>query len=152
MRLPALRLMSAAVTEELFFTGLIGNVQIDSIIPYILKMESTDYNSQSLSTIEWLKPCPQPHISWCQDVIDCKTEPCLFTHSDPQSQNSSLYDIIIRTNAGIILWHCFFILSVYGMCLMGLCITDYVGNSYFCRWMFWLLFYYVGYLCLEKCL
>ncbi|XP_045083032.1 nuclear receptor subfamily 2 group C member 1 isoform X5 [Coregonus clupeaformis] len=46
LRLPALRLMSAAVTEELFFTGLIGNVQIDSIIPYILKMESTDYNSQ----------------------------------------------------------------------------------------------------------
>ncbi|XP_041746789.1 nuclear receptor subfamily 2 group C member 1-A-like isoform X6 [Coregonus clupeaformis] len=46
LRLPALRLMNAAVTEELFFAGLIGNVQIDSIIPYILKMESTDYNSQ----------------------------------------------------------------------------------------------------------
>lgn len=46
LRLPALRLISAAVTEELFFSGLIGNVQIDSIIPYILKMESTDYNSQ----------------------------------------------------------------------------------------------------------
>lgn len=47
LRLPALRLISAAVTEELFFAGLIGNVQIDSIIPYILKMESTDYNSQA---------------------------------------------------------------------------------------------------------
>uniref|UniRef100_A0A8C7H7A5 Nuclear receptor subfamily 2, group C, member 1 n=1 Tax=Oncorhynchus kisutch TaxID=8019 RepID=A0A8C7H7A5_ONCKI len=46
LRLPALRLMSSVVTEELFFTGLIGNVQIDSIIPYILKMETTDYNSQ----------------------------------------------------------------------------------------------------------
>uniref|UniRef100_A0A673IMN4 Nuclear receptor subfamily 2, group C, member 1 n=1 Tax=Sinocyclocheilus rhinocerous TaxID=307959 RepID=A0A673IMN4_9TELE len=52
VRLPALRLMSAAVTEELFFAGLIGNVQIDSIIPYILKMESTDYNSQPISTAE----------------------------------------------------------------------------------------------------
>uniref|UniRef100_A0AAY5EY62 Nuclear receptor subfamily 2, group C, member 1 n=1 Tax=Electrophorus electricus TaxID=8005 RepID=A0AAY5EY62_ELEEL len=52
LRLPALRLMSAAVTEELFFAGLIGNVQIDSIIPYILKMDSTDYNSQSVSTTE----------------------------------------------------------------------------------------------------
>ncbi|XP_030640080.1 nuclear receptor subfamily 2 group C member 1 [Chanos chanos] len=52
LRLPALRLMSAAVTEELFFAGLIGNVQIDSIIPYILKMESTDYNSQPLSSVE----------------------------------------------------------------------------------------------------
>uniref|UniRef100_A0A3Q1IUJ3 Nuclear receptor subfamily 2, group C, member 1 n=1 Tax=Anabas testudineus TaxID=64144 RepID=A0A3Q1IUJ3_ANATE len=48
LRLPALRLISAAVTEELFFAGLIGNVQIDSIIPYILKMESTDYNSQAV--------------------------------------------------------------------------------------------------------
>ncbi|KAG7320241.1 hypothetical protein KOW79_016094 [Hemibagrus wyckioides] len=52
LRLPALRLMSAAVTEELFFASLIGNVQIDSIIPYILKMDSTDYNSQSASTTE----------------------------------------------------------------------------------------------------
>ncbi len=63
VRLPALRLMSAAVTEELFFTGLIGNVQIDSIIPYILKMESTDYNSQPISTAEWQKPRPQPRPS-----------------------------------------------------------------------------------------
>ncbi|KAG8578085.1 hypothetical protein GDO81_010373 [Engystomops pustulosus] len=46
LRLPALRLMSAAIMEELFFAGLIGNVQIDSIIPYILRMENTDYNSQ----------------------------------------------------------------------------------------------------------
>ncbi|XP_076859262.1 nuclear receptor subfamily 2 group C member 2 isoform X2 [Brachyhypopomus gauderio] len=46
MRLPALRLMSSSITEELFFTGLIGNVPIDSIIPYILKMETADYNSQ----------------------------------------------------------------------------------------------------------
>ncbi|XP_057693620.1 nuclear receptor subfamily 2 group C member 1 [Corythoichthys intestinalis] len=51
LRLPALRLISAAVTEELFFAGLIGNVQIDSIIPYILKMDSTDYNSQSLAGV-----------------------------------------------------------------------------------------------------
>uniref|UniRef100_A0A669DTH4 Nuclear receptor subfamily 2, group C, member 1 n=1 Tax=Oreochromis niloticus TaxID=8128 RepID=A0A669DTH4_ORENI len=51
LRLPALRLISAAVTEELFFAGLIGNVQIDSIIPYILKMESTDYNSQAVSAV-----------------------------------------------------------------------------------------------------
>ncbi|XP_040264845.1 nuclear receptor subfamily 2 group C member 1 isoform X2 [Bufo bufo] len=46
LRLPALRLMSAAIMEELFFAGLIGNVQIDSIIPYILRMENADYNSQ----------------------------------------------------------------------------------------------------------
>lgn len=46
LRLPALRLMSSSITEELFFTGLIGNVPIDSIIPYILKMETADYNGQ----------------------------------------------------------------------------------------------------------
>uniref|UniRef100_H2V2K5 Nuclear receptor subfamily 2, group C, member 1 n=1 Tax=Takifugu rubripes TaxID=31033 RepID=H2V2K5_TAKRU len=51
VRLPALRLISANVTEELFFAGLIGNVQIDSIIPYILKMETTDYNSQTDSAV-----------------------------------------------------------------------------------------------------
>ncbi|KAM6977822.1 nuclear receptor subfamily 2 group C member 2 [Aplochiton taeniatus] len=45
MRLPALRLMSSSITEELFFTGLIGSVSIDSIIPYILKMETAEYNS-----------------------------------------------------------------------------------------------------------
>ncbi|XP_078468380.1 nuclear receptor subfamily 2 group C member 2-like isoform X1 [Lampetra planeri] len=43
LRLPALRLMSSAVTEELFFVGLIGTVQIDSIVPYILRMDSDDY-------------------------------------------------------------------------------------------------------------
>lgn len=43
--------MSGAITEELFFAGLIGNVQIDSIIPYILKMESTDYNSQGVTAV-----------------------------------------------------------------------------------------------------
>jgi hypothetical protein len=32
--------------EELFFAGLIGSVQIDSIIPYILRMETAEYNSQ----------------------------------------------------------------------------------------------------------
>nr|XP_023675129.1 nuclear receptor subfamily 2 group C member 2 isoform X2 [Paramormyrops kingsleyae] len=50
MRLPALRLMSSSITEELFFTGLIGNVPIDSIIPYILKMETAEYNSQITGT------------------------------------------------------------------------------------------------------
>ncbi|XP_015202859.1 nuclear receptor subfamily 2 group C member 2 isoform X3 [Lepisosteus oculatus] len=50
MRLPALRLMSSGITEELFFTGLIGNVPIDSIIPYILKMETAEYNSQITGT------------------------------------------------------------------------------------------------------
>ncbi|XP_015239244.1 PREDICTED: nuclear receptor subfamily 2 group C member 2 isoform X2 [Cyprinodon variegatus] len=49
-RLPALRLMNSSITEELFFTGLIGNVSIDSIIPYILKMETAEYSSQELDS------------------------------------------------------------------------------------------------------
>ncbi|KAM9342822.1 nuclear receptor subfamily 2 group C member 2 isoform 1-T1 [Pholidichthys leucotaenia] len=51
-RLPALRLMNSSITEELFFTGLIGNVSIDSIIPYILKMETAEYNSQESDSTE----------------------------------------------------------------------------------------------------
>ncbi|XP_034446621.1 nuclear receptor subfamily 2 group C member 2 [Hippoglossus hippoglossus] len=51
-RLPALRLMNSSITEELFFTGLIGNVSIDSIIPYILKMETAEYNSQDSDAAE----------------------------------------------------------------------------------------------------
>ncbi|XP_077369970.1 nuclear receptor subfamily 2 group C member 2 [Festucalex cinctus] len=51
-RLPALRLMNSSITEELFFTGLIGNVSIDSIIPYILKMETAEYNSQDADPAE----------------------------------------------------------------------------------------------------
>ncbi|XP_041859987.1 nuclear receptor subfamily 2 group C member 2 [Melanotaenia boesemani] len=51
-RLPALRLMNPCITEELFFTGLIGNVSIDSIIPYILKMETAEYNSQNSDSAE----------------------------------------------------------------------------------------------------
>lgn len=46
LRLPALRALSPEIMEELFFAGLIGNVQIDSIIPYILKMETGEYNTQ----------------------------------------------------------------------------------------------------------
>lgn len=46
LRLPPLHALSPGVMEELFFAGLIGNVQIDSIIPYILRMETAEYNSQ----------------------------------------------------------------------------------------------------------
>ena len=47
MLLPTLRSLNAAVIEELFFAGLIGNVQIDSIIPYILRMDSSDFSAGS---------------------------------------------------------------------------------------------------------
>ncbi|KAG8191055.1 hypothetical protein JTE90_029495 [Oedothorax gibbosus] len=46
LRLPALRSLQPSITEELFFSGLIGNVQIDSIIPYILSMDSSEYTPQ----------------------------------------------------------------------------------------------------------
>ena len=49
LRLPPLQALQASIMEELFFAGLIGNVQIDSIIPYILRMETAEYNSQMAS-------------------------------------------------------------------------------------------------------
>lgn len=44
LRLPALRQLSTTIMEELFFSGLIGNVEIDSIIPYILRLDANDYS------------------------------------------------------------------------------------------------------------
>ncbi|KAK9889183.1 hypothetical protein WA026_004462 [Henosepilachna vigintioctopunctata] len=38
LRLPPLRGLDPLILEELFFAGLIGQVQISSVIPYILKM------------------------------------------------------------------------------------------------------------------
>jgi len=46
LRLSPLRSLQPDVLEELFFAGLIGNVQIDSVVPYILKMESSEYKTQ----------------------------------------------------------------------------------------------------------
>merc|ERR1719471_2690048 len=43
LRLAPLRSLQPDVLEELFFAGLIGNVQIDSVVPYILKMEASEY-------------------------------------------------------------------------------------------------------------
>lgn len=39
LRLGSVRALRASLTEELFFAGLIGSVRIDSILPYILRME-----------------------------------------------------------------------------------------------------------------
>ena len=49
LRLSPLRSLQPDVLEELFFAGLIGNVQIDSVVPYILKMESSEYTASSSS-------------------------------------------------------------------------------------------------------
>ncbi|KAL5013414.1 hypothetical protein ScPMuIL_007684 [Solemya velum] len=49
LRLIPLQSLNPSIMEELFFSGLIGNVQIDSIIPYILRMETAEYNSQMAS-------------------------------------------------------------------------------------------------------
>ncbi|XP_049806444.1 orphan steroid hormone receptor 2-like isoform X1 [Schistocerca nitens] len=46
LRLPPLRALQPKVVEELFFAGLIGSVQIDSVIPYILRMDGGDCNDQ----------------------------------------------------------------------------------------------------------
>lgn len=50
LRLVPLRSLTPSLTEELFFSGLIGQVQIDSIIPYILNMDSKEFTNQFTST------------------------------------------------------------------------------------------------------
>jgi hypothetical protein len=46
LRLSPLRSLQPDVLEELFFAGLIGNVQIDTVIPFILSMEAEEYKQQ----------------------------------------------------------------------------------------------------------
>ena len=43
--LSPLRSLHGDTLEDLFFSGLIGNIQIDSVIPYILKMEPKQYQN-----------------------------------------------------------------------------------------------------------
>jgi len=43
--LSPLRSLHSETLEDLFFSGLIGNIQIDSVIPYILKMEPKEYQT-----------------------------------------------------------------------------------------------------------
>jgi hypothetical protein len=44
LRTVPLRSFPSDLLEELFFSGLIGNVKIESVIPYILNMEAGDGN------------------------------------------------------------------------------------------------------------
>jgi len=48
LRLSPLRSLQCDVIEEIFFTGLIGNIQIDTIIPHILKMDPEEYTTKDL--------------------------------------------------------------------------------------------------------
>jgi hypothetical protein len=45
LRLPALRLLSPNIVEELFFAGLIGSVELDSIIPYIMRLDAVEFST-----------------------------------------------------------------------------------------------------------
>ena len=54
LRLLPLRSLLPNITEELFFSGLIGSVQIDSIIPYILKMDANEFNNEFMSSADRL--------------------------------------------------------------------------------------------------
>jgi len=45
LRLPALRLLSPPIVEELFFAGLIGSVELDSIIPYIMRLDANEFGT-----------------------------------------------------------------------------------------------------------
>ncbi|XP_054279610.1 nuclear receptor subfamily 2 group C member 1-like isoform X2 [Macrosteles quadrilineatus] len=49
LRLPPLRALQPHVMEELFFAGLTGGVTIDTIIPYILRMDSSDFSQRVIS-------------------------------------------------------------------------------------------------------
>jgi len=43
LSLASVRLLSPTIIEELFFAGLIGSVEIGSIIPYIMRLDAVEY-------------------------------------------------------------------------------------------------------------
>lgn len=69
LRLPTLRSLQPTIMEELFFAGLIGNVQIDSVIPYILRMESSDYAGQMGSSDQ-----TSNESTSCGEAVDMTTQ------------------------------------------------------------------------------
>ena len=56
LRLSPLRSIQPDILEELFFAGLIGNVQIDTVIPFILNMEPEEYKQQFTASSLVIKP------------------------------------------------------------------------------------------------
>ncbi|XP_059469201.1 nuclear receptor subfamily 2 group C member 1-like isoform X2 [Neocloeon triangulifer] len=46
LRMAPLKAFQSRQLEEIFFSGLIGTVQIDSVIPYIIRMEDEFFNGQ----------------------------------------------------------------------------------------------------------
>lgn len=46
LRLSPLRSLQCDVIEEIFFTGLIGNIQLDTVLPHILQMETNEYRTK----------------------------------------------------------------------------------------------------------
>ena len=52
LRMAPLKAFQAKQLEEIFFSGLIGSVQIDSVIPYIIKMEDEFFNGHLTGKIE----------------------------------------------------------------------------------------------------
>lgn len=50
LRLMNLKSLSKFITEQLFFSGLIGEVQIDSVIPHILKIENNELSMNERSS------------------------------------------------------------------------------------------------------
>ena len=45
LRLPALKLLTPKNMEDIFFEGMIGNIEINSIIPYMLRLETEEYTA-----------------------------------------------------------------------------------------------------------
>lgn len=49
--LPTLRSFNKQILVELFFSGLIGNVQVENVIPFILKMDVLQIFGQNSSSL-----------------------------------------------------------------------------------------------------
>lgn len=55
LRLPTLRSLQPNIIEEIFFSSLLGNFQIDTIIPQILKLKNSSAGSFIILFLDKLK-------------------------------------------------------------------------------------------------
>lgn len=102
LKLPAIRGMDGSVTEELFFAGLIGNVQIDSIIPYILRMETAEYTSGLVSESGDEKNNDKSSVEVLGDEIEGKRFVHYIAEGDENITNPTTNIIISSNDDGLL--------------------------------------------------
>jgi len=86
--LASVRLLSPTIIEELFFAGLIGSVEIGSIIPYIMRLDAVEYAALlrgggiAVTTASSASSCPPSFSSYLQFSVPASSSAAPTTSDD----------------------------------------------------------------------